>query len=253
MKNSKIELNSGLSELLGNDLFDTPMDATKSFFAYAKANNLLDGSNRKIILDAKLKKIFRRSTLPFLGLTQEIIKHSKINKILNPAGNITDIEPKHHILTIGFIPENNDSDYIYTGDPEASNTKQITIKIFRDQAILTASNIELNFPSIFPIQIKRFNLSQENSRFWEILANYAETILTGNKNYLYPKLLAKCFLLPQNAAKESENVIYVAGTGSEFEGKKYNRFYYAGYEFYDGKDQNDMQLFIDETVYIMDF
>lgn len=43
MKNTKIELNENLSEILGNGVFDTPMDATKSFFAYAKANNLLDG------------------------------------------------------------------------------------------------------------------------------------------------------------------------------------------------------------------
>ncbi len=57
------------------------MDATKFFFTYAKANNLLDGENKKIILDAKLEKIFGKSTLPYFGLTEELLNHSKLNKI----------------------------------------------------------------------------------------------------------------------------------------------------------------------------
>jgi len=254
MKNTKIELNENLSEILGSSVFDTPMDATKSFFAYAKANNLLDGENKKIILDAKLKKIFGKSTLPYFGLTEELLNHSKLNKILNLSGNQGYENAKYHILKIGFIPEDCRSDYIYTGDPESCNTQQITFKFFQDKAVIFDSYLETKLPEDFYIDIKNFDISEEDSKFWAILAKFAETAITKGNDYLDPIALAKCFLLPQNAARESESVVYVAGVGSEFdnEDRKYNGFYYIGYEFYDGKNEKDMDLFIDETVYVID-
>jgi hypothetical protein len=254
MKNTKIELNENLSEILGNGVFDNRMDATKSFFAYAKANNLLDGDNKKIILDAKLEKIFGKSTLTYFGLTEELLNHSKLNKILNLSGNQRDENAKCHILKIGFIPVDCSSDYIYTGDPESCNTQQITFKFFQDKVVVFDSYLELKLPEEFYIDLKSFDISEEDSKFWVTLAKFTETAISKGNDYLDPIALAKCFLSPQNAARKSESVVYVAGIGSEFDNEdgKYNGFYYVGYEFYDGRNENDIDVFIDESVYVID-
>jgi hypothetical protein len=155
-------------------------------------------------------------------------------------------DESYQLLLIGFIPKNNKSEHISTGDPSGSGTKEVYIRFFDGVAHTDTKNI--SFKLLFR---KGFHTHySETSKLWKDIANYAETKLTRGKHKLNPKHIARCFLLPQDEADSGEGVTNVADPrdGGEFrnEDGSHSGKYYIKYELYDGEN------YLDENVYVIE-
>jgi len=152
-----------------------------------------------------------------------------------------DEENNYHALVIGFIPSDNESEVITTGDPSGSNTREIYVQIYKDTAIATDKKNDFS--------LKRLNIFSEGSKFWAELALHAEKQLTRGKQKLLPKDLAYCFLRPQDEAFGNDDICHVASPEDcgEFhnEDGEHNGKYFVKYEFVNDGD------YLDENVYVI--
>jgi hypothetical protein len=150
-------------------------------------------------------------------------------------------ENNYHSLTIGYIPSDNESEVIATGDPSGSETVEIDVEIYK--AFASATGQKNNY------SLKRLNIFSEGSKFWSELAAHAEKQLTRGKQKLAPKDLAYCFLRPQGEVFGNDDICHVASP------KDYGEFhnddgdhsgkYYVRYQFFDGDE------YLDENVYVI--
>lgn len=146
-----------------------------------------------------------------------------------------------HSLTIGYIPSDNESEVIATGDPSGSETVEIDVEIHKDFA--TATGQKKDFP------LKKLNIFSEDCKFWSELAAHAEKQLTSGKQKLAPKDLAYCFLRPQGEVFGNDDICHVASPNDcgEFhnEDGDHSGKYFVKYQFFDGDD------YLDENVYVI--
>ena len=155
-------------------------------------------------------------------------------------------DESYQLLLIGFIPKNNKSEHISTGDPRGSGTKEVYIRFFDGVAHTDTKNI--SFKLLFR---KGFHTHySETSKLWKDIATYAETKLTRGKHKLNPKHIARCFLLPQDEADSGDGVTNVVDPrdGGEFRNEDglHSGKYYIKYELYDGEN------YLDENVYVIE-
>jgi hypothetical protein len=155
-------------------------------------------------------------------------------------------DESYQLLVIGFIPKNNKSGHISSGDPNGSGTKEVFISFFDGVAHTDTRNV--NFKLLFR---KGFHTHySETSKLWKDIATYAEKTLTCGKHKLNPKHVARCFLLPQFEAESGDGVTKVADPGDcgnfRNEDGIHNGKYYIKYELYNAEDYQD------ETVYVIE-
>ena len=152
-----------------------------------------------------------------------------------------DEETNYHALLIGFIPSDNESEVIATGDPSGSKTREIYVQIYKDTASATGKKNDFS--------LKSLNIFSEGSKFWAELASHAEKQLTGGKQKLLPKDLAYCFLHPQGEVSGSDDICHVCSPKDcgEFhnEDGDHNGKYFVKYEFVNDDD------YLDENVYVI--
>lgn len=150
-------------------------------------------------------------------------------------------DENYHSLTIGYIPSDNESEVIATGDPSGSGTHEIYVRILKDIADATGKKNGFS--------LKRLNIYSEGSKFWSELAAHAEKQLTRGKQKLPPKDLAHCFLRPQGEAFGNDGICHVASPDDcgEFHNDDgdHNGKYYVRYQFV-----NDDE-YLDENVYVI--
>lgn len=150
-------------------------------------------------------------------------------------------DDNYHSLTIGYIPPDNESEVIATGDPSGSDTREIYVRIYKDTAEATGKKNDFS--------LKRLNIYSEGSKFWSELALHAAKQLTKGKQKLAPKDLAHCFLRPQGEAFGNDDIWHVASPDDcgEFhnEDGDHSGKYYVRYEFV-----NDDE-YLDENVYVI--
>ena len=150
-------------------------------------------------------------------------------------------DESYQLLLIGFIPKNNKSEHISTGDPRGSGTKEVSIRFFDGVAHTDTKNISFKLSS---------NFYSETSKLWKDIATYAETKLTRGKHKLNPKHIARCFLLPQDEADSGDGVTNVVDPrdGGEFRNEDglHSGKYYIKYELYDGEN------YLNENVYVIE-
>jgi hypothetical protein len=152
----------------------------------------------------------------------------------------------YQTLLIGFIPKNNQSERISTGDPSGSGTKEVYFSFYDGFAHTDAKNIKFKLT-------KRngfYTHGNETAKVWRDIATYAETKLTRGKHKLNPKHIARCFLLPQDEADSGDGVTNVADPRDcgEFRNDDgiHSGKYYIKYELYDGEN------YLDENVYVIE-
>jgi hypothetical protein len=152
-----------------------------------------------------------------------------------------DKDDNYHSLIIGYIPSENESEVIATGDPSGSETLEIYVEIYKDFA--SATGQKNNF------SLKRLNIFSEGSKFWSELAAHAEKQLTRGKQKLAPKDLAYCFLRPQGEVFGNDDICHVASPDDcgEFHNDdgEHSGKYYVKYQFFDDGD------YLDENVYVI--
>ena len=150
-------------------------------------------------------------------------------------------DENYHSLTIGYIPSDNESEVIATGDPSGSGTREIYVHIFKETADATGKKTDF--------LLKRLNIYSEVSKFWSELASHAEKQLTKGKQKLAPKDLAHCFLRPQGEAFGNDDIWHVASPDDcgEFHNDDgdHNGKYYVKYEFVNDDEH------LDENVYVI--
>jgi hypothetical protein len=156
-----------------------------------------------------------------------------------------DDDKSYQLLIIGYIPKENRSEHISTGDPSGSGTKEISI-YFTDGFARTDSK-NLTF-KLFVRQGFHTHYN-EKSKLWKDIALYAVSKLTRGKHKLSPLHIARCFLLPQDEAYSRSGVTNVAEPSDcgEFrnEDGRHSGKYYVRYECFDGED------YLDENVYVI--
>ncbi len=154
-----------------------------------------------------------------------------------------EFEGTYHSLVIGFIPENNRSEHISTGDPDSSGTKEIYLE-FHDDLV----HVRDGFKS-FKISYGRRLIWLESSSIWKDIATYAEKTFKTKKYKLSPRRLARCFLVPQGEAENYTGILNVAdprdcGEFHNEEGQHSGK-YFVKYEFFDNDE------YLDENVYVI--
>ena len=147
----------------------------------------------------------------------------------------------YHSLTIGYIPSDNESEVIASGNPSGSETIEIYVEIYSDFATVTEQ--EVNF------SLKSLNIFSENCKFWSELASLVEKLITSGKQKLASKDLAYCFLRPQNEVFGNDDICQVASPDDfgEFQNVDgvHSGKYYVRYQFVsDGE-------YLDENVYVI--
>lgn len=151
----------------------------------------------------------------------------------------------YQLLVIGYIPKNNRSEHISTGDTESSGTKEVSFYFYDGFVHTESKNIK------FKLQIRNgFNTHySEASKLWKDIATYAEKKLTSGKHRLSPRHIARCFLLPQDEADSRVGVTNVATPSDcgEFrnEDGSHSGKYFIKYEEFDGEE------YLDENVYVI--
>ena len=84
-------------------------------------------------------------------------------------------ENDHQNFTIGYIPINNQSEYISCGDPESSETMEVYLKIANDEISLEGKNFAA------------FQKGMEYKfQFWKVVATEAQKLLTEGDPILNP-------------------------------------------------------------------
>jgi hypothetical protein len=151
-------------------------------------------------------------------------------------------EDNYHSLTIGYIPSDNESEVIATGDPSGSETVEIDVEIYKDFATATGQKKDFS--------LKDLNIFSEDCKFWSALAAHAEKQLTSGKQKLAPKDLAYCFLRPQGEVFGNDDICHVASPDDcgEFhndDGDHSGKFY-VRYQFVADGD------YLDENVYVIE-
>jgi hypothetical protein len=151
----------------------------------------------------------------------------------------------YQLLVIGFIPKNNRSEHISTGDTQNSGTKEVTVHFFDGYAHTDSKGISFKL-------LKRngfYTYCNETAKIWRDIASYAETKLTRGKHKLSPRHVARCFLLPTDEADSHAGVTNVADPRDcgEFRNDdgRHSGKYFIKYEQFDGDE------YIDENVYVI--
>jgi hypothetical protein len=151
----------------------------------------------------------------------------------------------YQTLLIGFIPKNNRSEHISTGNPSGSGTEEVLINFFDGFAHTETKSIK------FKLTMRNglYTHFNETAKIWKDIATYAETKLTFGKHKLSPRHIARCFLLPQDEAYSRAGVTKVADPSDcgEFrnEDGTHSGKYFIKYELYDDEE------YLDEYVYVI--
>ena len=153
-----------------------------------------------------------------------------------------EFEGTYHSLIIGFIPANNRSEHISTGDPDNSGTKEIYLQ-FHDDSVHIRSGSKS-----FEIPVGRRRFWSESSSIWKDIAAYAEKTFKTKKYKLSPRRLARCFLVPQGEAESNMGILHVAdprdcGEFHNEEGQHSGK-YYVKYEFADNDEYEDENVYV---------
>jgi hypothetical protein len=127
------------------------------------------------------------------------------------------------VLTIGYVPEDNNVDLIHCGDSDASLTMELNFEIIE--------NTCLGIDNDFSVKIENSDLWDHNSSFYHsistYLSNYFNVVLSPKQIYGSYALLND---EPNNHSLNSEIIDSEAGTFSnenqEHNGKIYFRHYF---------------------------
>jgi hypothetical protein len=153
-----------------------------------------------------------------------------------------EFEGSYHSLIIGFIPANNRSEHISTGDPDGSGTKEIYLQ-FHDDSVHVRSGSKS-----FEIPYGRRRIWNEGSTIWKEIAAYAVKEFNTGKYKLSSRRLARCFLIPQGEAESHMGILNVAGPRDcgEFHNEEgqHSGKYYATYEFVDNDEYEDENVYV---------
>jgi hypothetical protein len=153
-----------------------------------------------------------------------------------------EFEGSYHSLIIGFIPANNRSEYISTGDPDGSGTKEIYLQ-FHDDSVHVSSG-----KKSFEIPYGRRRIWNEESTIWKEIATCAVKELKTGKYKLSSRRLARCFLIPQGESDSYAGVLHVARPNNcgEFvnEDGAHSGKYYVKYEFVDNDEYEDENVYV---------
>lgn len=153
-----------------------------------------------------------------------------------------EFEGMYHSLIIGFIPANNRSEHISTGDADNSGTKEIYLQFHDGLAYVRDGS------KSFEISYGRRRIWSESSTIWRDIATYAEKAFKTQKYKLSPRRLARCFLTPQGEADSQTGILHVADPRDcgEFhnEDGEHSGKYYVKYEFCDNDEYTDENVYV---------
>lgn len=146
-------------------------------------------------------------------------------------------ENDHQNFTIGYIPINNQSEYISCGDPESSETMEVYLKIANDEISLEGKNF-----AAFQKGMKY------KFQFWKVVATEAQKLLTEGDPILNPVCLEGCFRIFRGEIKNWPGLIQVAWPEDCGEFKNddghFSGYFYVRYELFSGGEYYNEQVIV---------